>query len=126
MAKEWQMSKITFHHASSLPKGTKVPSQHIPSEESGNEVENNHRLNGAADIHYAVKNKTVIGHVAQDDEGRVKGVHVDPEHRRQGVAEGLYHHIADTTGSIKSDEPIAMEPSAKAMWQKMKTKTHHP
>ena len=115
---------VTYHHEDSLPKGTKVPTEHQRAVEADEEAGENHRLNMAESIHYAVKDKKVIGHVGQDDEGSVKGVYVDPEHRRKGVAEGLYKHVASQSGGIKSDVPYAMEPSSKKLWEKLKTE--HP
>lgn len=84
--------------------------------------ENNNRLSGINDINYAVKDKKIIGHIAVDDEGSVKSVHVDPEHRGKGVAQTLYEDYFKKNGSLSSDEPAAMEPEAKALWDKLKTK----
>jgi hypothetical protein len=113
---------LKYYHRMDLPKNVRVPAQHRPSAEIGKEVGENHRLNTIEDIHYAVKNNKVVGHVGQNEHGQVQGVYVDPQHRRQGIAEGLYHHIANTTGSILSDEPSAMEPGAKGLWNKLKNK----
>jgi len=117
-------SKVTYHDRSELPEGVQIPDQHLAAADIDNEVGENHRLNTVDDIHYAVKNKKVIGHLGRDDEGSVKASYVDPEHRRQGVSEGLYKHVAKTTGFVKSDDLDAMEPGATGMWEKLKKK--HP
>ena len=119
------MSDVKIYHQDKLPKGVKIPDQHQdPSATEGEPkyAGENHRLSGASDIYYAVKGKSVVGHVAQNDKGKVQGVYIDPEHRGKGVATEMYHHVANTTGSIHSDHPDAMESSAKSMWSKMKSK----
>lgn len=126
MAKGGKVDKddVKIYHKYDLPGNVNLPKQHTEPQEAEDEAGENHRLLGAEDVHYAVKGKKVIGHVAQDDEGKVKGVYVDPEHRRKGVAEKLYHHVANTSGEIKSDSLDAQEPGAKAMWNKLSKK--HP
>ncbi len=102
-------------------KGLAIPEAHTPSEELGKDVGYNYRLNQTPnDITYAVKDGKVVGHLGIDDNGAVKSVNVDPEHQREGIAQGLYEARLQSGGPFSSDEPTAMEPEAKALWEKLK------
>ncbi len=94
-------------------------SQHIAPYDGG-EAAFNHRLNGLDDVNYAVKNNQVIGHLGLDDNGSIKAAYVNPEFRRQGVAEQLYLDAAKKNGILKSDDLDAMEPEAVSLWEKLK------
>jgi ribosomal protein S18 acetylase RimI-like enzyme len=105
-----------------LDSGIKIPDAHTPSSEIDHEVDFNHRLNTTPSISYAVKDGKVIGHLGVDDNGAVKSIAIDPEHQRQGVAQSLYENYFKNNGSLSSDELDAMEPEAKKLWEKLKTK----
>lgn len=105
-----------------LSDDIEIPDQHTPAADIDKEVEENHRLNAVDDIFHYVKDGKVVGHLGLDDEGSVKGVYVDEDQRRQGIAEKMYEHVADELGSVSSDDLDAMESNAKKMWEKLKDK----
>jgi uncharacterized protein len=107
-----------------LPSDVEIPAQHVPSAESGDETGENHRLNTVAEIQYAVKDNKVVGHLGIDEDGSVKAVYVDESYRGKGIAEELYTNYVKTSGYLKSDDPDAMEPAAKKLWEKLRSK--HP
>lgn len=115
-------NKISLHPEYDLPENTILGKQHQNPDNAGKEVGVNYRLNGINDINYAVKDGKVVGHLGVDDDGAVKTVFVDPEHRRQGVAEKMYTDYVNKNGVLKSDEPMAMEPEAKVLWKKLQSK----
>ena len=114
-----EKAAIELYSRENLPKKVKLPKQHLPSADVGVELGENHRLNTVDDIQYAVKDGKVIGHVGRDEDGAVKALWVDPEHRRKGVAESMYKRIAENDGVLKSDELDAMEPGAQQLWKKL-------
>jgi len=100
----------------------KVPKQHIAEADVGKSFGENHRLNTAQEVYYAVKDGKVVGHLGLDDAGSVKASYVDPEFRRQGISTKLYEGVSKDYGNFASDELTAMEPAAKKLWDKLKSK----
>ncbi len=108
--------------AEDLPKDVNLPPQHTRAVDLGEEVDFNYRLDPLEDIRYAVKDNEVVGHLGLDDSKKVKASFVDPDHRREGIAEKMYEDAALERGGISSDDFDAMEPEAKSLWEKLSEK----
>ncbi len=103
-----------------LPLDIEIPEAHVPAVDiDDKEVEFNYRLNNAEQIYYAVRNNKVVGHLGLDSDNTVISVHIDADYQRQGLATELYIQAVKENGDINSDDPSAMEPEAKSLWNRL-------
>ena len=117
-----------LHSLEELQKmGTNIPMEHlgpdtaeilgIPWEEKGY----NYRLDGnAPNVKYFLDDKgQVIGHLALDDEDSIKAAYVNENVQNKGIGTEMYRRLFNEGIPVKSDEFMAMEPQAKAIWKKL-------
>lgn len=128
--KSFNQGAIQFKHLSDLSDEDfrQIPKEHMQTdvaENLGIELDDEgygRRTTGHDDVTYAFKEGKAVGHLAVDNEGSVKSIAVSGEHQREGIAQSLYENYFKEHGYLKSDEPIAMEPAAKKLWQKLQKK----
>ncbi len=68
---------------------------------------------------YLVKDGQVIGHVGMDDSGSIKAAYINNELQGEGLGTEMYRQLFNNEGFVNSDELSAMEPGAKAIWEKL-------
>lgn len=83
------------------------------------DTEYNYRLNYLPTKKFLVKDGKVVGHIGLDDSDTIKAAYVNAEQQGEGFGTEMYKALMNEGYPISSDDAMAMEPGAKAIWEKL-------
>ena len=106
-----------------IPMEHRAPEENYEDDQEWKDTEYNYRLGAPVEeIYYAFTGGEVIGHLGLNADTKVTALYVSPEYRRKGVATKMYEEVFSRNSEVFSDDPDAMEPEAKATWEKLMKK----
>jgi len=79
----------------------------------------NYRLQTVSNKKYLTKNGHVVGHIGLNDEDSIKAAFIEEALQGEGLGTEMYRQLFNEGNPISSDDLMAMEPEAKAIWEKL-------
>ncbi|MBK9292810.1 MAG: GNAT family N-acetyltransferase [Bacteroidetes bacterium] len=108
--------------------GIEIPVEHLGEDDAEvlgkawSEEGYNYRLNYLPEKKYFVKDGEVVGHIGLDDNGSIKASYINSDRQGRGLGTEMYETLLNEGYPVSSDELMAMEPEAKAIWEKLRAK----